>query len=102
VGSVDVFVVAVTAEDTPEAVRLSHTLRDLGVRVEYAMSVASVGKQLKLANARDARFAIVLGPDEREAGQVMLRDLASGEQRTVAAGDVAEELIRQGAVTSHR
>jgi histidyl-tRNA synthetase len=98
-GSVDVFVVAVTPEDVSEAVGLSHTLRDRGVRVEYSMNAASVGKQLKLANARQARFAVVIGPEERKAGQVVLRDLATGDQRAVALEQIPEELVRAGGVT---
>ncbi len=95
-GSIDVFIVAVTAEDIPEAIAMSHELRDRGVRVEYPMNAAppSVGKQLKLANARQARFAVVIGPDERKVGQVVLRDLASGEQRALVVENVAEELVR--------
>ena len=91
-GAVDVYVVAVTAEDLTVAVSMSHMLRDLGLRVEYSMNATAVGKQLKVANARHARFAVVIGPDEREAGEVVLRDLSTGEQRATAQSLVGEEL----------
>ncbi len=91
--SIDVFVVAVTPEDMPHALRLSRVLRDRGLRVEYPLSHGAVGKQLKLANARRAPYAVMLGPDERALGNVLLRDLASGEQRTLAYDQVASELV---------
>ena len=42
---------------------------------------------------------MILG-DELDAGQVQVRDLAAGTQRTVAVGDLARELAR--AEASHR
>ena len=41
-----------------------------------------MGKQLKLADARNARFAVVIGPDDRARGEVMVKDLAGkGQER---------------------
>ena len=54
---------------------LAHELRDAGLRVEYALAPQAVGKQLKLADTRGARVAVVIGPDDRARGEVMLKDL---------------------------
>ncbi|HLQ22518.1 MAG TPA: histidine--tRNA ligase, partial [Gemmatimonadales bacterium] len=70
----DVFVAAVTADDLPHVLALAHELRDAGLRVEYALSVVPLRKQLDLAAARRARYAVVVGPDERARGEVVLRD----------------------------
>jgi len=91
--SIDVFVVAVTPEDLPFALRLSRALRDRNLRVEYPLSHMAVGKQMKLANARQAPYAVMIGPDERATGNVVLRDLSSGEQRTLAADQMETELV---------
>ena len=91
--SIDVFVVAVTPEDLPHALRLSRVLRDRNLRVEYPLSHAAVGKQLKLANARRAPYAVMIGPDERASGGVVLRDLSTGEQRTLVLDRVETELV---------
>lgn len=82
-GTVDVFVAAVTDEDMPFVLRLAHALRDAGLGVEYPLAHAGIGKQLKLADARAARFAVVVGPDDRARDEVMVKDLASGVQRAV-------------------
>jgi histidyl-tRNA synthetase len=87
-GTVDAFVVAVTGEDGPSVLRQAHELRDAGVSVEYALKLQSVGKQLKLAAARGARYAVVIGPDERADGVAVVRDLASGEERRVPFGEL--------------
>jgi histidyl-tRNA synthetase len=81
--SIDVFLVFITQEDLPHVLSLAHSLRDVGLRVEYALSPQAVGKQLKLADARHARLAAVLGPDERARGDIALKDLQSGSQEMV-------------------
>jgi histidyl-tRNA synthetase len=65
------------------------------VRVEYALSLQPVGKQLKLADAREARFAVLIGPDDRAKGEVVIKDLRTKEQVTVAASSVVKELKRR-------
>ncbi|MGH7535402.1 MAG: histidine--tRNA ligase, partial [Gemmatimonadales bacterium] len=54
VGRVDIFVAGVTAEDLPHVLAVVRELRDAGLRVEYALSAQAVGKQLRLADARNA------------------------------------------------
>jgi histidyl-tRNA synthetase len=97
----DVFIAAVTMDDLPHLLTLAHELRDAGLRVEYALGSSSVRKQLELADARGARYAIVVGPDDRARGEVVLRDLEAKTQRPVAREAVAAEitgLASQGAV----
>ena len=81
--SIDVFLAFITQEDVPHILALTHELRDAGLRVEYALSPQAVGKQLKLADSRNARIAVVLGPDERARGEIVIKDLQSGSQETV-------------------
>ncbi|HVO36451.1 MAG TPA: histidine--tRNA ligase [Gemmatimonadales bacterium] len=88
---VAVFVATVGEEDRPAALALAHTLRDRGVRVEFALKKQALGKQLELAASRGARAAVVLGPDERAAGQVLVRTLATGEERRVSLAELAKE-----------
>ncbi len=87
--SIDAFLVAVTGDERPAMLKLAHALREQGIRVEYALSQDRVPKQLKLANARSARFAVVIGPEEQARGAAVLRDLGVGTQREVAIAGVA-------------
>jgi histidyl-tRNA synthetase len=87
----DVFIVAVTSSDVAEVLRLSHVLRDRGIRVEYALKAQAVAKQIKIAAARRAKTAVIIGPDEREAGEVVLRDLATGVEERMSATKLETE-----------
>lgn len=100
----DVFVAGVTGGDVPHVLAVAHELRDAGLRVEYGLSAAPLGKQLDLAAARRSRYAVVVGPDEWARGQVVLRNLEEKDktraQRAVARDAVAAEiagLASQGA-----
>jgi histidyl-tRNA synthetase len=83
VSSIDVFLAFITQDDLPHVLSLAHGLRDAGLRAEYSLSPQAVGKQLKLADARHARLAAVVGPDERTRGEIVIKDLRSGSQEAI-------------------
>jgi histidyl-tRNA synthetase len=90
--SIDVFVAGATDDDLQDLLGVVHDLRDRGIRVEYGFKGASLGKQLGLAASRGARFAVVIGPDDRARGQVAIKNLADGSQRSVARAAAVDEL----------
>ncbi len=95
--TVDVFLAAISQDDIPEVLALARELRDAGLRAEYALAPQAVGKQLKLADTRGARVAIVVGPDDRARGEVMVKDLRGKGQVSVARAAVRDhvaELVR--------
>ncbi|MGH7590388.1 MAG: ATP phosphoribosyltransferase regulatory subunit [Gemmatimonadales bacterium] len=93
--SIDVFLAAITEDDVPELLKLAHELRDAGIRVEYPLGVQAVGKQLKLADARNALFSVVIGPDDREKHQVILKDLRAKGQMPVPRAEIVADLRKR-------
>jgi len=90
--AVDVFIASVTPDDVPYVLQLAHELRDAGVAVENALHASTLGKQLNLAGSRGARFAVVIGPDDRARGEVQLKDLLAKTQDAVAASSLVSRL----------
>jgi histidyl-tRNA synthetase len=90
--TVDVFLAAISQDDIAEVLGLARELRDGGLRVEYALAPQAVGKQLKLADTRGARVAIVVGPDDRARGEVMVKDLRGKGQVAVGRSSVREHV----------
>ncbi|HEY2825459.1 MAG TPA: His/Gly/Thr/Pro-type tRNA ligase C-terminal domain-containing protein, partial [Gemmatimonadales bacterium] len=82
--TLDAFLVPVTVADFPVVLELAHRLRDQGVSVEYALREQGIAKQLKLAASRPARLAVVIGPDERAKGEVVVRHLDNGTEEHVS------------------
>jgi histidyl-tRNA synthetase len=87
-GAIDLFIAGVGPEDQPHVLRLAHQLRAAGVRVEFALRDDGLGKQLKLADTRQALLAVVIGPDDRARGEVQLKDLRQKRQEAVPLADL--------------
>jgi len=82
-GRLEAFLVAVSGEDVPFVLKLAHDLRDKGVAVEYGLKPKAVRNQIELAAARGAARAVIVGPDERASGLVVVKDLNTGTEAKV-------------------
>ncbi len=85
---IECYVASVSTDDRAAVLALAHRLRDGGIATEFALNDAALGKQLKQASARGTRLALVIGPDDRAAGQVQVKDLASQAQQAVPLDQV--------------
>jgi histidyl-tRNA synthetase len=84
-----VYVAHVSEQAREAALQLARRLRDADVGVVVGGAGRSLKGQLRHANALDARYAAILGDQELARGEVTLRDLRDGQQRTVAADELA-------------
>ena len=77
-------------ESIGDSVKLAHELRQGGLRVDLYPEADKLGKQFKYASSRGVHFVVVVGDDERARGEVSVKDLRSGVQKTVNRADVLE------------
>ncbi|MEZ5290290.1 MAG: histidine--tRNA ligase [Vicinamibacterales bacterium] len=63
--------------------------------VEVYPDADKLGKQFKYASERGIPFVVVVGDQERQAGQVTVKTLASGTQAAVPRGDAARYIANQ-------
>ncbi|MCI4346433.1 MAG: histidine--tRNA ligase [Thermoplasmata archaeon] len=77
----DTYVVAVSPELIPVAVGLVAKLRKAGISADGDLLGRSLSRQLKEADRRKARRAILVAPREHARGVVVERDLTTGAQR---------------------
>jgi histidyl-tRNA synthetase len=73
--------------------RLAAQLRAAGLGVEFYPEPKRLGHQLKYADRRGFRVALIAGDDEWAAGQCQIKDLATGESRTTPLDDQAASVI---------
>ena len=93
--SVDVYLVH--SGDETQAFVTAEQLRAQGLRVIYHCGGGSFKSQIKKADASGARYAIIIGDDERAAGMVSLKDLRqTGAQAHVKIDAVAEQIRERG------
>ena len=78
-----------------DSISLAQELRSAGLRVDLYPEADKLGKQFKYASARLIPFVAVIGDEERARGEVAIKDLRSGEQRSVKREAIAQA-IRAG------
>ncbi len=71
--------------------RLLTDLRRSGVAAEMAYR-GNMKKRLSRANDAGAAYALIIGDVELDSGEIQVKNLATGEQRSVAFDQVAETL----------
>ena len=72
---------------------LAGQLRRAGVRVDLAYGGRGLKGAMKAADRSGARFALVLGERDLQAGTVGIKDLVSGEQQSVPLDDALDHLV---------
>lgn len=86
--SAPVFLAWFVRERLADYERLARDLRAAGIGVELYPEPRKLGKQLEYAAKRGFPLAVIVGEDEWERQEAQLKDLATGESRTVPlAGD---------------
>ncbi len=76
----------------PNSYTLASELRLAGFKVVCYPTPARLAKQFRYADRIGARVALVLGPDELSRSQVTIKDLRTGEQRSVARDELVSAL----------
>ena len=76
------------------ASRLVRELRAQGLSVEIDYDPMKIKKAMGIANKLQARFAIIIGEGELASGKYQVKDMASGEQKELEPGAIAE-YVRQ-------
>lgn len=87
-----VLVTLFDAELYPQTVALASRLRRAGLRVEQILEPMRLGKQIRFADRKGIPYVAILGPDELAAGQVVLKNLKSGEQQACSEAEAVTYL----------
>lgn len=89
---VDVYGVALGAEARAAMVPLLASLRDAGLRVDMAYGNRGMKGAFKGADRSGAAHTLVLGEQEIAEGNCIIKNMADGQQRTVALNEVVAAL----------
>jgi histidyl-tRNA synthetase len=85
-----------TNEGRKRAFEVARAFRDAGIRAEMDLLGRGLGAQIAHAS-RSADYVAVIGKREAESGNVTLKNLQTGEQKTVDLGNAIAEVKAHGA-----
>ena len=94
----DVYVVHQGDAASRMAPRVAEGLRDQGINVLFNCGGGSFKSQMKKADASGAMFAVIIGDDEANSGEVTLKPLRAegdlrNEQKRIGIDQVADEIM---------
>ncbi len=90
---IDCFVAWLGSDGRRQALRAGQALRSAGLSTVYEFRDRRIGNQLKSADQLGARWAVIFGPQEVEAGQARIRDMSTGDERVVDFGQLVGSLM---------
>lgn len=92
----DAYIVAVSDKAVAGVTTLAAALRSAGFHTRFSYKTTrNLGKLLKDAAAAQSRYAVILD-DQVESGFVEVKNLASGEQSTMAIDHLPKQLAESG------
>ena len=90
--NVDAFVTLLDYKYHDRVLEISESLRSKNLKVSTALTTDKLAQQMKQANKLGAHFAIILGADEFNSNKISLKNLKTGEQKTLSLDDTLAEI----------
>lgn len=76
-------------------ISIAKKLRDSDINVEISTKPVKVTKQMKQASSKGVSFVILVGEDEIATGQVVVKNMKTGEQKSISAEELVAYLQNQ-------
>ncbi len=88
----DYWVAAADESLMSDVMKVASQLRRSGRSVEYALKPQQLSRQLKAANAAGADRAVLLGSGSLDEGNVTVKDLGNGDERSLPLSELINSL----------
>ena len=88
----DILVTVFSDELRAESSRFANQLRAAGIPTDLYLGTGKFKSQFKYANARGYPYMAVIGPDEKEASKVAIKNLTTGTQELIEQKNAASVL----------
>ena len=96
VQSTQVLICCFDKEGEKYVLPLLQQLRGMEINAELYPAGAKIKKQMEYANNKQIPYTIVIGSDEMQTGLLTFKDMVSGMQEKLSAGDIIKRLIQCG------
>ena len=99
--SLDFFIIFKEEDIAQDSLILAFKLRDLGFKVEIDLEKRSFIKQMKLADKSNAKRSIIISRNDFKKSDVIIKDMNSGDEKTVNIKNNFEFFIKLKKVESN-
>jgi histidyl-tRNA synthetase len=87
-----VMIIPTTRKLLKHCFKIAAEVREAGISAEVELAGRRLTKALAHADSINAGVVVLVGPRELKSGEVLLRDMKSGEQEAVRVEDLAKKL----------
>lgn len=91
-GHVDTFVAPLSFDMREQAFKIAQDLRRNGISTDVDLARKKLKKSLAYADNLGAKYAVLVGARDIEAGKVTIRNMESGDQKLVDIDTISQEL----------
>ena len=97
----DIYIMPLGEKAINESNKITNFLRLNGYSCDICLESKNFGQMFKKAQRRNAKYALIIGDNELESKNVVVKDLALEKQETVANDDLLEYLDEKFDVEEH-
>ena len=97
----DIYIMPLGEKAINESNKIANFLRLNGYSCDICLESKNIGQMFKKAQRRNAKYALIIGDNELESKNVVVKDLALEKQETVANDDLLEYLDEKFVVEEH-
>lgn len=87
--TLDVLFINFGEKEAEQSMKLAKEFRQYQIRCEVYPDSSKLKKQMQYADKRRAKFTVIIGEEELKTGQATIKDMKTGEQQTLAFGELA-------------
>ena len=92
---IEIYVMPLGEIAKPLAMQTASALRISGYRTELCFEEAKLGNMFKRAERKGARFAVIIGENEVNNEEVIIKNLATTQQVTVPTSELIEKISQE-------
>ena len=92
---IEIYVMPMGEVAKPLAMQTAAALRISGYRVDMCFEEAKLGNMFKRAERKGAQFAVIIGENEVNNQEVIVKNLATTEQKSVPVSELIEKISQE-------
>jgi histidyl-tRNA synthetase len=83
----------ISTNEIPKSLEISKITRSRGIPTQILSHYGKISKQLKVADKLNVTYTLIIGEDEVKTNTIQLKNMLTGEQKTIKIEDLEKNLL---------